>query len=327
MSGQADLRNVAISSIRENPVALRGVNKETEEYVGLRDSIGSAGILNPISVRAKVDPATQAEYFEICDGLHRYSCALDVGLETIPVNVVSLTESQTLEAQVMANVHKIETKPVEYTKQLQRIVAANPTMTLAELATRLCKSPAWLNQRFGLLKLEPGIAKLVDDNKINLSNAYALAKLPSNEQLNFIDSAMTMAPAEFVPTVNARVKELRDAARQGRDATKAEFTAVPFLRKLADIKAEHEHASVGPQLVAETGAATAVDGFALGVAWVVNMDPQSVAAQAAKAEARRLKQESERKARVVERADKRAAEAATAQAKARADAGLEEVGA
>lgn len=322
MIGQADLRNVPISAIRENPVALRGVNKETEEYVGLRDSIRGMGILNPISVRAKVDAATGAEYFEVCDGLHRYSAACDIGLEIIPVNVKDLSESQTLEAQVMANVHKIETKPVEYTKQLQRIVAANPTMTLAELATRLCKSPAWLNQRFGLLKLEPSIAKLVDDNKINLSNAYALAKLPANEQLNFIDTAMTMPPAEFVPTVNTRVKELRDARAQGRDAAKAEFQAVAFLRKLPELKTEFEHPNVGSVLVAETGISTAAEGFALGVAWAINLDPQSVAAQAAKAAARQAKQDAETKARAVERADKRAKEAAEAQAKARQEAGV-----
>ena len=40
-----------------------------------------------------------------------------------------------LEAQILANIHKIETKPMEYSAQLKRILSRNPLMTEAELAT------------------------------------------------------------------------------------------------------------------------------------------------------------------------------------------------
>ena len=51
----SDLRNINVSDIRENPVALRGVDRENEKYVGLRDAINRQGILNPINVREKAD--------------------------------------------------------------------------------------------------------------------------------------------------------------------------------------------------------------------------------------------------------------------------------
>jgi ParB/RepB/Spo0J family partition protein len=319
---QSDLRNISITEIRENPVALRGVDRESEQYVALRDSIRRQGILNPINVREKTDPTGGAPYYEICDGLHRYSSAKDNGLETLPVNVVSFTDAEVLEAQVTANLCRVDTKPVEYTKQLQRMFNMNPTMTLADMAERISQSPAWINQRLGLLKLAESIQTLVDDGKINLSNAYALGKLPKEEQVNFVDSAITLAPSEFVATVNKRAKELRDAARQGKEAAPVSFSPVPHLRKLGDLKTEFENPTSGPAIVAKTGAKTAAEGFAAAVAWVLSLDPDSAAAQEAKYNDRVAKQKAAATAREVERADKKAADAAAEAAKVKAAAGV-----
>jgi len=312
----ADLRNVAISSIRENPVALRGVDREAPEFHSLRDSIGKQGILNPISVREKTD-GDGTIYFEICDGLHRYSGAKDAGLETIPVQVVSFDEAQTLEAQIVGNLCKVDTKPVEFTKALQRMFNMNPTLTLSEVAEKLSQSPAWVTQRLGLLKLHDEVQKLVDDSKISLPNAYSLSKLPKDEQLNFLDAAMSMPAAEFSPTVTARVKALRDAARQGRESTPPTFEPVPYARKLTELKDEYEKNATGPALIAKTGATTAEEGFRLGIAFALSLDPASVEAQKAKWESREKKRADEKAARELERAEKKAQEAAENAAKAR----------
>lgn len=309
-----DLRNVKIADIRENPVALRGVDRESEKYVSLRDSISRMGILNPISVREKKDPEGKG-YFEICDGLHRYSSAKDAGLEIIPVNVLGFSDAEVLEAQVTANLCRVDTKPVEYTRQLQRMFALNPTLTLSDMAEKVCQSPAWVNQRLGLLKLEEGIQTLVDDGKINLSNAYALAKLPKEEQVNFVDTAISMTPSEFVATVNKRAKELRDAARQGKEAEEAKFEPVAHLRKLGELKAELERPTVAGPVSAQFGAKTAEQGFAAAIKWVLSLDPDSVNAAKAKYDARQAKLADEKRKREIERAEKKAAEAAAAAAK------------
>lgn len=312
----ADLRNIAVSQIRENPVALRGVDKEAEAYVHLRDAIRAKGVLNPISVREKQD-ADGTIYFEICDGLHRFSVAQDLGLSTLPAQVVNLDDAETLEAQVVANLCRVETKPIEYTKQLQRMFAMNPTLTVAEVADRVNQSPSFVTQRLGLLKLDETIQRYVDDGKINVTNAYNLSKLPREEQLNLLDAAMTQAPGEFAPTVQKRVKELKDAARQGKPASEATFAPIAHLRKLAEIKAEQANGKAGPAVVAAIGATTAAEGFAAGLAWVLSLDPSSVAAQQAAHDARQQKLADEKKRREVERAEKKAVEAAAAAAAAR----------
>lgn len=317
-----DVRTISISEIRENPVALRAVDRDSEEYIGLRDSIATKGLLNPISVRERTEDVdgTVVAYYELVDGLHRYAACCEVGLPEIPVNVRSLSDADVLEAQIMANVHKIDTKPVQYTKQLNRIFAGNPTMTVADMAAKLCKSPAWVSQRLGLLKLDTSVGDLVDDGKISISNAVALSKLPRDEQVNFIDQAMTMASDEFAPTVQARAKELRDAKRQGRSADTPTFTPVARLQKLGELKAEVENPSVGPQLVKQQGVKDAASGFALGVAWAINLDPASIEIQRAKIEEKQRSLDEAKKKRAADRAKKKAEEAAVAAAKAAEEA-------
>lgn len=315
-----DLKKVPISEIRENPVALRTVNRESEEYMGLVDSIRNKGFLGAITVRPKTDEETGVAYFELVDGLHRFCAARDAGIEEINVDVVSLDDDQTLEAQIMANIHKIETRPIEYSRQLTRILSRNPLMTEAELAQKLGKSPQWIAERLGLTKISnKNIETLVNEGKIKLANAYALAKLPPEEMAAFVDRALTLAPDEFLPVVNARIKEIREAKRKGLDAGPAEFSPVAFMQKMKDIKEELAKGDIGKTLCKVAGVKTPEEGFALAVKWVLHLDPKSVEAQQAKDEERKKAREeavqkrAEQKAvKAKEKADKAAAEAAAA---------------
>lgn len=301
------LKPLQVSLIRENPSALRTVNRQSDEYQELVDSVRQRGIMNPIVVREVKDTNGEMHY-GLVDGLHRFTAAQDAGLTEVPCNVISMSDGEVLEAQLITNMHKIDTKPVEYSKQLMRILSANPLMTIAELSKRLSVSPAWLTERLGLVKLDEKIAKLVDEGKVGLSNAYALAKLPVEEQNGFVERAMTMQPQEFIPTVNARVKEVRDAKRQGRDPNKSGFTPVPHMRKIGEINDEVERREYAKALVNEVKPPTTEEAFVLGLQWVRHMDPLSIEAARAKDEERRRKDESERierkKQRETERAEK-----------------------
>lgn len=304
------LKEIPLAEIRENPVALRSIDKTAEGYAGLVDSIREKGVLNPIVVR-EVRNDDGSIVYGLVDGLQRYTASQDAGRATIPAQVVALNDAEVLEAQVIANVHRVVTKPFQYSKQLMRILAGNPTMTIAELATRLSMSPSWLSDRLGLVKLAPELAELVDAGTINLSNAYAIAKLPPEEQVNFIDRAITMLPQEFVPNVNQRAKEIRDARRQGRSPEKQGFVAIPHAQKIGDLKLEYEAPTIGPALIAETNARTPLDGWRLALSWALHMDPRSIevarqrheereAAEAAEKEKQRREREEAKQRKAVE---------------------------
>lgn len=309
----SELLRIPLSSIRENPVALRAVNRQDADYLSFRDSVRTVGVLNPIVVR-EIPSSEGEKLYGIIEGLHRYTASLDSGLPDIPAHVMNMSDADVMEAQLIGNVHKIETKPVEYSKQLQRILAANPLLTLTQLAAKLNKSSQWLSERLGILKLDPKIASLVDEGRINLVNAYALAKLPVEEQGNFVDRAITMPPGEFTPTVLGRKKELDAAKRQGRDAAPAEFTPVPHIQKLAELKNEMEKPTVGPALINELAVTSAVDGFALGVRWALHMDPFSIKVAKEKDDARKAQAQQKREEAAKERAQKKANDAAVAAA-------------
>ena len=311
--GQGLLR-IKLEDIRENPNALRPANRKDPQFIELVDSIRNVGVLNPIVVR---EASTQDGkiIYGLIEGLQRYSASLDAGMKDIPAHVITADDAKVLELQIIGNIHKIETKPAQYSEQLRRILSANPMMTQAELAAKLSRSTTWLAGRLYLTELNKSIQELLDGGKINLTNASAMAKLPAEEQDFYIERAMTESPDVFVAAVTARIKEIRTARRQGRDATPAEFQAVPHVRKLLDLRSEMETPTVGPILVRENHVTSVDEAFALGVKWAAHMDPRSVQASKLKDEMRKADLKRKQQEASVERAKKRSEEAALAAAK------------
>ena len=321
--------NIAIAQVRPNDVALRQVNRESETFLGIVESVRSRGIINPISVRERTEDEgeEQITYYELVDGLHRYTAAMEAGLEEVPVHVVNLKDDEVLEAQIIANIHKQETRPIEYTNQLKRILSRNPLMTASELAVKLGKSVQWIQQRLSLSNINNAeIQSLIDEGKIVLANAYALAKLPEDEHANFISNAMTDPPSEFIPLAQARGKEIKEANRQGKDKKPATFEPQAHAQKVKVVKEEFENSQVGPDLISKAGASTAQEGWNLAVSWFLHLDADSVAAQKEKWDAKqkslaetKVERAAKRKAVKAEKAKKKAEEAEAA-AKAAAEA-------
>lgn len=312
------LAHIKLDEIRENPVALRGVNRTADSFKELVDSVKTQGILNPINVREK--QGEDGKKYEIIDGLHRYSSAQEAGLIEIPAQILDRNDAEALIAQIIGNVQKVETKPVEYAKGLLRILSHNPTMTEAQLATMLAKSPAWISDQLGLTKLDDGVAKLVNEGKVPLSNAYPLTKLPKEEQLNWLERAMTMAPGEFGPKVLARVKEIRDANRKGRSAEPEQFVATPHLRTKKELEDEMRNPQIIPALLREHKIKDTTSAAKFALEWAMNFDPQSQAAQKAKHDDHMKRQEEQKIRRQAEQKDKRATEAKEKELKLRKEA-------
>lgn len=295
------LRSVRLLDIRENKTALRKCERDTEEYKELLESVKTNGVLQTITVRECTDPETQQKYYGLIDGLQRFTAAKDAGFDTLDVKVITADDFGVLKTQLILNVQRIETKPAEYSRQLSRMLNMQPMMTLQELADMIGKSHTFIYERLSLLKLDNKISGLVDTGKISLPNAYALAKLPTEEQAAFADRAMTQTPQEFIPQTAARNKELREAARKGQDAAPAVFTPSPRQRKLSELKDEFTNPTVASELVKKTGITSAMDGFLLGVKWALHMDPVSIDQAMAKEEARKKDAEDAKARRAAER--------------------------
>jgi len=318
--------SVALGLVRPNPVALRQVDQKSPAFMGLVESI-RIGFKGAISVRQKKDDAG-AVYYELIDGLHRYTAAIAVGMETIPVDICDESDEQVLCTQIMMNVHKVDTKPQEYGRQLQRMLDLNPTLTVAELAKRLGHTAQWIEDRLSLDGIaNPEIRKAIDEGKICVANAVGLSRLPDAEQATFLDRAMTQKADEFLPAVKARVKEIRAARQQGKEAGATQFVPVARMRKPSEIRDEAKIKLAAEALIANCKLKTPFEAFVMAIKWVDHMDPLTVAQEKTDFETReaaaklaREKKESERAAAKAEKTTKAADEAQKAAAEARAAA-------
>ncbi len=302
---QNELKHIALSDIRPNPDALRAVNTETAEFKEMVDSVRAHGVLNSINVREKeVDGAT---IYEVIDGLHRYTASKVAGRETIPAQVLDISNAEVWEAQIIGNIHRIETRAHEYSEHLLRILGANPAWTLADLAAKVNKSPQWVGERLRLLKLKPEIGEMVNEEVIPLTNAYALSKLPLEEQDEYLERAQTMDSKEFTGLVAARVKAIREAARKGKSAEAPTFVPVPHGRKIGEVKDELEAMDSVAKLV--QGMTDPVDAARAALKWFLHLDDVSVEAQRAKWDADQASKAENAKKRTAERAIKSKADA------------------
>lgn len=308
----SDLRTVPLNHVRANKVALRQVDRTSEAYLGLVDSVKTTGFSGAITGRERTDEETGETYIEIIDGLHRYSACKDAGVNEIGVDVQDLDDDQVLVAQILANVHKVETKPAEYAESLKRILGRHPLMTESELASRLGKSTVWIKSMLGLNKIkDEKIKTLINTGKIPLMSAYALAKLPEDDQAEFLDRAMTMKPKDFVPLANDRAKEIKDAKREGRKANPPAFEPRAILKKMKEIQAAEADRGFLGKLIESNGVSDPVDAAVLVLQWVQSLDPAGRQAQVDANEAKKRARDEAKERRKVEReAAKEAAKAA-----------------
>lgn len=295
------VKMIPLSLIRKNDVALRDEQRESEDFLHLEESIRTHGVFNSILVREQRGPTGELTY-GLVDGLQRFTACSDLGILDIPARIVTMDDAEVLEAQIITNVTRIETKPAELSKHLMRILGRNPMMTRQELADKVCQSTAWLDERLSLNNLVPEIATLVDAGSINLSNAYALSKLPKEEQPKHVDAAMTEPHKTFVPRMKERVKEIREAKKSGRDASGATFQPIQYLQKITDVKAEFASGQVRDSLLTQAGVNTAEGQKAWETAllWFMHFDEASKAAQLQKHEERETKRKVEAEKRKAE---------------------------
>lgn len=313
-NGQQQYRTAVIklSQIRESPVALRSVDKESEQYQQLADSVRKRGILTPILVREFEDPEKPGQMlYGLIDGLQRYSAALDAGQTEIPAQIRDMNQAEVEENQIIANAKRIETKPIEFARQIERLFARKPTLTAQELCNTLSCSTTWLYKVMGINRnLHDDLKPLADDSRISMANAYELSKLPKEEQATWSDRAMTQDVGEFTAAVAARVKEIKEAKKAGRKAAPPTFEPVAHARKWAEVKNEFLNHGYRDSMIKRHKVTTPEAGWDLAIAWVANMDPDSQVQQRQDHEAREKKRTEESETRKLERAKQRQDEAA-----------------
>lgn len=277
--------DIPVDSIVAPRTMLRLVNEDSVEYLELRDSIAAEGFWNSIAVRL----AKAADKYEIIDGLYRYTCARELGLASVPCIIkYNVSDDAVLAAQIQANAIRPETTRVEFARQMKQMLTRRPEMTFDELGHMIHKSPGWVRQTLGLLRLIGEARKMVDRGEVPVRSAYMLAKIPPRLQGDYLDRARMMPSREFRPLAASVIKQYAEAVKQGKMEAFwcGDFKPQAHLRSLREIRAEVQRQEVGALLVTAEQCKTPVDGFYAALRWAMHLDRQGIEDQEQAARAR-----------------------------------------
>lgn len=151
------LQNIRVDEISPNPHNPRLIF-EPRELDELKNSISKVGILVPLTVykNEKSFPKTQ---FVILDGERRWRCAKELGLETIPANIIDEPKDITQNILFMFNIHHFRKEWALFPTALKLEVIIEKLGTdqesilseftgVSRSTIRRCKSLLWYPQKY-----------------------------------------------------------------------------------------------------------------------------------------------------------------------------------
>lgn len=316
------------AAIKIPSLLLREVESKTETYQLLVEDIKDHGIKQPLLVR-EVDVETGTEgvttkAYYLIEGRQRLGAAEQLGILSVPVIVETCTDTEAQLTMMRMNLHRSSPAPAAYAKFLREILLRNNDMSFKTLADEINQTPEWIRERLKLTDLTPEYSALVDAGSITPLNGIALAKLPENEQTDFVDRAKTLTNVEFAKAVAERKKELDKARLACRTPSPEGFTAYRLLRSKADLNYLADADPSDPliaQIINDAGATDAASAVKAAAAWFWQTDVTTVAKRRTvwEAEQARLKEEKDR-TKAANAAKREAADADKAAAKAEKDA-------
>ena len=158
---------VSISNLAPNRLQPRHYfdEKKIEE---LAQSIKKNGLIQPIAVR----PGKKNGY-EIIAGERRWLAAQKAGLHDVPVIVLRLNDTESLELAIIENIQREDLNSIEEAKGYSRLIK-DFKYDHEKLSNFMGKSRSHISNTLRLLTLPIGVIKLVDEGKLTAGQVRPL---------------------------------------------------------------------------------------------------------------------------------------------------------
>lgn len=205
---------VPVEAITPNPRQPRQTfdHDELDELVR---SVREVGVLQPVVVRP--DPAGGAGY-ELIMGERRWRAAQAAGLAVVPAIVRVTPDSHLLRDALLENLHRAELNPLEEAAAYQQLLD-DFGCTHDELASRVARSRPQISNTIRLLRLPPGVQRLLGSGAISAGHARAV--------LAAGDTTTMLRLAERVVAEGLSVRATEDLAARGLDRATPRRRAAP----------------------------------------------------------------------------------------------------
>ena len=172
-SAQNDVPNkIAISALTRNPYQPRETFNEAK-LIELVNSIKKNGIIQPIAVRPK---KSEAGKYEIVAGERRWLAAQKAGLHDIPVNVLDLSDVESLEVAIVENIQRDDLSPIEEARGYKRL-SDEFKYDHESISKLMSKSRSHISNTLRLLSLPKDVIAMLEEGTLTSGQARPLIGL------------------------------------------------------------------------------------------------------------------------------------------------------
>lgn len=261
-------QQISLDQIDKPRICLRNIQRSAPEFVELCESIKKDGVLQPILVRPR------GKRYEIVEGWHRYEAAKLAGYGTISCLVRDLTDDEVRVFQVKCNAIRPPTRSFEYARRLKLLMEKGAT--LFEISAMVDKSPRWVQDQIQLNRICEEARPAVEDGRIKMTAALALANLPSEIQPQFVDEAVSLPTLVFTERAEAARRDFQTYILKQQADDREIGAARPTIRSLNILKREALKPRAAKEVLKKMKAKTPLDGWRACLAWAFKLDPVTV---------------------------------------------------
>ena len=170
----SNIQKVLIGDLAQNKYQPRTIFDE-EKLKELSESIKKNGMIQPIAVRKN---NSSSEPYEIVAGERRWLAAQKAGLHDVPITILDLNDSETLEIAIVENIQREDLNVVEEAKGYKRL---NEEFGYDQdkIAKMMSKSRSHISNTLRLLNLPKDIIAMLEQGELTAGQARPLIGMPN----------------------------------------------------------------------------------------------------------------------------------------------------
>ena len=195
---EGELRTLDVGAIQPGKYQPRQ-NFDAEPLQELAASIRAQGLIQPVVVRA-----IGTGRYELIAGERRWRAAQQAGLAEIPALVKVVPDQAVVAMALIENIQREDLSPLEEAQALARLIDEFG-LTHQQAADAVGRSRAAVSNLLRLLDLPAPIKRLLDERKLDMGHARALATLPERQAVALAHTAVDKQWS---------VRELEEAVRR-----------------------------------------------------------------------------------------------------------------
>ena len=163
---------VSISDLSRNPYQPRQHFSE-QKLEELANSIKQNGVIQPIAVRQSKSDTNK---YEIVAGERRWLAAQRAGLHEIPVNILELSDLESLEVAIVENIQRDDLTPIEEARGYKRL-SDEFKYDHENISKLMSKSRSHISNTLRLLTLPKDVIAMLEEGSLTSGQARPLVGL------------------------------------------------------------------------------------------------------------------------------------------------------